>query len=359
VIAIPFLDLGASGAAAQPHVEQALLRVARSGHYLRGAEVDAFERAWAATCAASGAVATSSGTDALRLALSAAGVRAGDQVVVPAFGSPYTALAVCAAGATPAFADIDAATFTMTPATAAAALGPRTRALVAVHLFGRRADTRGLRALADAHGLLLIEDAAQAHGLAGPPAGHAAAFSFYPTKNLGALGDAGCLVSDDPSLLARARVLREGGQPDALTGDVACGVARMDELQAAVLLAKLPHLPAWTARRRAIAERYRRALGSCAALQLPADAPPADHASHLFVVEHADRDALAVRLARAGVETRVHYAHPLHRQPVFAVTAPSLPHAERAAARVLSLPLHPGLDDRAVDHVIDQLLRLA
>jgi dTDP-3-amino-3,4,6-trideoxy-alpha-D-glucose transaminase len=358
---VSFLDLAAAHVEAQPEIQAALARVASSGVYLRGREVAAFERAWAEACGVRGVVTTSSGTDAIRLALLGCGVGPGDEVVVPAFGSPYTAIAVRATGATPRFADIDPSTHNVSVASVEEALGPRTRAVVAVHLYGRRAEVAALRALCDGRGLKLVEDAAQAHALAGPPSGHAVAHSFYPTKNLGALGDAGSVASDDEALLERVRLLREGGQDAALQGTVACGVARMDELQAAVLLAKLPHLAAWTARRRAVAERYRAALADCPSLTLPRAADAGEHVWHLFVVEHPDRAAFERRLAEAGIETRAHYPYALHELPLFASSADGrrLPAAARAGARVLSLPLHPGLTDDAVSRVIDAVRRAA
>jgi dTDP-3-amino-3,4,6-trideoxy-alpha-D-glucose transaminase len=351
---VPFLVLAAAHAEALPAIQAALARVASSGVFLRGREVAAFERAWAATIGVRGVVTTSSGTDAIRLALLGVGVRPGDEVIVPAFGSPYTAIAARAAGATVRFADIDPATHNVSVSSVAAAIGPRTRAIVAVHLYGRRAETAALRALCDERGLWLVEDAAQAHALAGRPAGHAIAHSFYPTKNLGAMGDAGSVGSDDEAVLERVRLYREGGQDAALAGSIACGVARMDELQAAVLLAKLPHLAAWTARRRAIAERYLSSLRGVPHLTLPQPAAPGDHVWHLFVVEHPDRAALERRLADAGIETRAHYPYALPDLPLFA-DGTHCPHATAAGARVLSLPLHPGLPDPAVARVIDAL----
>jgi dTDP-4-amino-4,6-dideoxygalactose transaminase len=358
---IPFLDLCASAAQSAREVETALLRVARSGLFLRGPETASFEHAWAQACSARGAVAVSSGTDALRLALLGAGIASGDEVVVPAFGSPYSALAVCGAGAVPVFAEIDPSTWTITADSVAEAIGPRTKAVVAVHLYGRRADLAALARVTEQHRLPLIEDAAQAHGLRGPPRGLAQVYSFYPTKNLGALGDAGCVVSNDEALLERVRLLREGGDEKALAGRVSSGSARIDELQAAVLLAKLPFLSAWNRRRVAIAERYTQALSAHPTIRLPREAPAGDHVFHLFVIEHPDRAPFIERLAEDGIEVRVHYPLVLHTQPLFrrATERRSLPHAERAAERVLSLPLHPGLGDDEVARVIDAVLRAA
>jgi dTDP-4-amino-4,6-dideoxygalactose transaminase len=355
---VTFLDLAAAHAEALPAIEAALMRVASSGSYLRGREVAAFERAWAAAVGVRGVVTTSSGTDAIRLALLGVGVKPGDEVIVPAFGSPYTAIAARAMGATVRFADIDPDTHNVSVPSVEAAIGPRTRAVVAVHLYGRRAEVSSLRALCDARGLKLVEDAAQAHALAGKPAGHAIAHSFYPTKNLGAMGDAGSVGSDDEAVLERARLYREGGQDAALQGSIACGVARMDELQAAVLLAKLPHLQAWTARRRAIAERYLSSLSGVPRITLPRPAAAGDHVWHLFVIEHPDRAAFERRLADAGIETRSHYPYALPDLPLFA-DGTTHPHATRAGARVLSLPLYPGLADDAITRTIDAVRTLA
>jgi dTDP-3-amino-3,4,6-trideoxy-alpha-D-glucose transaminase len=358
---IPFLDLLASSASANADIESAIDRVRRSGWYLRGPEVARLESVWAERCGVLGAVAVGSGTDALRLALSASGVSSDDEVILPAFGSPYTALAVRGAGAVPVFADIDPTTHSLSVASVRESIGPRTRAILPVHLFGRRASSNELSLLAEKHGATVVEDAAQAHGLAGLASARVSAFSFYPTKNLGAMGDAGCLVSNDAELLGRARTLREGGTSEALRGAVASGVSRLDEIQAAILLAKLPHLTPWNERRRALGERYSRGLSDVPNVRLPLPAGPEAHVWHLYVIEHPERDRLIRELESEGIELRVHYEHALHQQPLFRGNGStrSLPHAERAARRVVSLPLHPGLSEADVDRVIDAVRRHA
>jgi dTDP-4-amino-4,6-dideoxygalactose transaminase len=276
------------------------------------------------------AVGCGSGADAIRLALRALGIGPGNEVILPANTCLPTAAGVAGAGATPVFADVDVTTLTLTAATVRRALTQRTRAIVAVHLYGRCADVDALRGF----GLPVVEDAAHAHGatLRGRRAGSlgdAAAFSFYPTKNLGALGDAGAVTTDDAAVAARVRELTAFGRHGPQS--------RLDTLQAAVLLVKLPHLDAWNARRRELATRYRAALGQ------PNDDP--GHVYHLFVARFPDRDAVRARLAESKIETLVHYAPAL---------AP-LPEATRAAGEVLSLPLYPQLHDDEVDAVLGAL----
>ena len=298
--------------------------------FVGGDAVPAFEERWAAYCGAAHAVGCASGADAIRLALQALAVGDGDEVIVPANTCAPTAAGVVGAGATPVFADVDPVALTLTPEAANAVRTTRTKAVVAVHLYGRCADVDALLEL----DLPIVEDAAHAHGatLRGRRAGslgRAAAFSFYPTKNLGALGDAGAVTTDDPAVAARVRELRTFGPHGPQS--------RLDTLQAAVLLAKLPHLDAWNARRRELADRYRTALGQ------PVDDP--GHVYHLFVARFDDRAAVHTRLAGRGIETKVHYTPAL---------AP-LPESTRAAAEVLSLPLYPQLRDDELEEVLAAL----
>lgn len=351
---LPFLSLrpGDDG----PEVRAAIERVVSSGWYVLGPEVEAFETEFAAASRASFAVGVANGTDALTLLLRAAGIGAGDDVIVPALTAAFTGLAVVAAGARPVFADVDPERLTMDPRACAAAITPRTRAVMPVHLYGQAADVAALRALAAARSLLLIEDCCQAHlaTSGGEPVGttgFGGAFSFYPTKNLGALGDGGAIVTNSAAAAARLRRLRNGGQRDRYHHDEPGINSRLDEMQAAVLRVRLRRLAAETARRRQIAGLYRASLPAW----LPA-VPEIDagHVYHLFPVRCAERDALQQHLKRAGIETLIHYPVALPQQRAFAAFDPAAcPVAARAAAEVLSLPLHPRLSDADVARVAE------
>jgi dTDP-3-amino-3,4,6-trideoxy-alpha-D-glucose transaminase len=356
----PFHDLLAGYRAQEDELRAAVQRVLESGRYLLGEELAAFERAFAAAVGVPHAVGLSSGTDALVLALRALDVGPEHEVVVPALTAAPTAMAVCAVGARLVLADVDDETLTLDPAALAEALSPRTRAVLAVHLYGQCADMDALADVCAGRPIALIEDAAQAHGAAdrGRPAGtmgRAAAFSFYPTKNLGALGDAGALVTADEALAARVRRLRTYGGVDGYDFVEPGLNARLDELQSAILRVRLPRLPAFNAARRAHAARYRAALDN-PRVRLPVERAGATHVYHQFVVRCAARDALAEFLASAGLSTLVHYARPLHRMTAFAsgrarwAREPGC--AARAAAEVLSLPIQPELDPAHQDEVI-------
>jgi dTDP-4-amino-4,6-dideoxygalactose transaminase len=289
-------------------------------------------------------------------------------VVTSSLTAGYTALAILAAGAVPVFADVDPETVLVTAGTVERVLTPRTRAVIPVHLYGQTVGMADLLALAAARGLIVIEDACQAHGAEyGPEVaaalpvatgkragalGRAGAHSFYPTKNLGGLGDGGALVSDDEDLLARARVLRFGGQVRTYRHEIAGVNSRLDELQAAILRVKLARLGAATAERRRLAARYHAGLAGTR-LGLPVPLGAGRHVYHLFVVRSPEREALRAHLERAGVQALIHYPYPLHRQPAFAPYARGpLPGAEALADSILSLPLYPGLADALVDRVI-------
>jgi dTDP-3-amino-3,4,6-trideoxy-alpha-D-glucose transaminase len=361
---IPVTDLARSHMAIRADLDAAVARVLDRGWYILGPEVEAFERAFAAACGADFAVGCSSGTDAITLTLRALGIGRGDEVIVPALTAAPTASGVVNAGATPVFADVDPCTRTLDPASAEAAVTPRTRALLPVHLYGLPADMDALAGVARRHGLLLIEDAAQAHGARwrGRPVGSlgaAACFSFYPTKNLGALGDAGAVTTSDPDVAERLRRLRNHGQSARYRHEEHAGNSRLDDIQAAFLSAKLPHLERWNADRRAQAERYRRLLAD-APVRLPPSDGDAASCWHLFVVESDEREVLRKRLAAAGVATDVHYPTPVHLQPAYASYGRgpgSLPVSERLAATVLSLPLFPGLTLEEQEHVVAALTR--
>jgi dTDP-4-amino-4,6-dideoxygalactose transaminase len=349
---IPFVDLHPG--ADEDDVREAVARVVRSGWYVLGPEVEAFEREFAGASGAPHAVGVANGTDAIALLLRAAGVGPGDEVVVPALTAPFTALAVTAIGARPVFADVDPRRLTLDPAACEAALTPRTRAIVPVHLYGQPADVPALEALAARRGVALVEDCCQAHlaTCAGVPVGTrgvGGAFSFYPTKNLGALGDGGAIVTCDAVVAETVRRLRNGGRADR-DRHVLPGVnSRLDEMQAAVLRARLTRLGAWTARRRELAAAYRRALHP--AVRVVPECDPG-HVQHLFVVRSRTREALMAHLAAGGVEALVHYPVPLTAQAAFAAwPAAPCPAAAEAAGEVLSLPLHPRLPEADVARV--------
>jgi len=357
---IPFIDLRPGEDAAA--VRAAIDRVIARGWFVLGPEVEAFETEFAAACGAPHAVGVGSGTDAIALLLRAIDVRPGDEVIVPALTAAYTGLAVLLAGGTPVFADVEPSTLTLDPAACEAAITPRTVAIVPVHLYGQAADMEALHSIARRHSIAVIEDCCQAHLAThrGTPVGTrgvGGAFSFYPTKNLGALGDGGAIVTSDPSVADRIRRLRNGGQIDRYVHADAGVNSRLDDLQAAVLRARLPLLPRWTDRRRTLAASYRRALSGASGAERSREARPLEerdhgHVYHLFVVRSGERDALQAHLRASGVETLIHYPVPLPQQPAFAAfTRQPCPVAARAAREILSLPLHPRSSDRDIDHV--------
>ncbi len=347
---IPVNDLSRAHAEVRVALDAAYTRVLDRGWFILGPEVEAFERAFAAACGTEFAVGCASGTDAITLALRALGVGPGDEVIMPALTAAPTAGGIVAAGATPVYADVDPCTRTLDPASVTAAITPRTRALLPVHLYGRPAGMAALGEIAERHGLLLIEDAAQAHGARwrGRPAGSlgaAGCFSFYPTKNLGALGDGGAVTTNDPAVAERLRRLRNHGQSSRYRHEEHSVNSRLDELQAALLSAKLPHLDRWNVERRIQAERYRVLLAG-GPVRLPPPDGDTEPCWHLFVIESDDRDGLRDRLRDAGAGTDIHYPTPVHLQPAYAhfgAGAGSLPVAERLATTVLTLPLFPGL----------------
>jgi dTDP-4-amino-4,6-dideoxygalactose transaminase len=358
---LPFADPRATLLPARAELVDAFETVLDSGRYILGEQVVAFEREWAACCEATEAVGVSSGTDALALALRAVGIGPGDEVLVPAMTAVATWMAVSQIGAVPVGVDIESLRGGMDPDRAMAALGSRTRALVAVHLYGQPADVSALAEVAARAGIPLIEDAAQAHGArhdgqAVGSLGTLAAFSFYPTKNLGAIGDAGAVTTSDPELADRVRVLREYGWRTRADAEVKGVNARLDELQAALLRVMLPKLQGAIARRRAVAKLYLEGLAGIAELELPATIADAEPAWHLFVIRHPRRDALAAGLARAGVGTGVHYTTPPPLNSAFrddGWRAGDFPVAERYAASALSLPMHPVIGDADAQRVID------
>jgi dTDP-4-amino-4,6-dideoxygalactose transaminase len=351
---IPFLTLtpGPDG----PAVDAAVRRVIERGWFVLGPELEAFEQEFAAACRAPHAAGTGTGTDAIAIALRALGIGPGDEVITTPLSAAYTALAIMMTGARPVFADIDPVRLTLDPAAAAAAVTPRTAAVVPVHLYGQPADMPALADVARRHGLAIVEDCCQAHlaTCQGHPVGSfgaAAAYSFYPTKNLGALGDGGALTTSDAALADRARRLRNGGQTSRYHHAEFGVNSRLDEIQAAVLRARLPLLPGWTTARRALASDYRRTLAGAEAVSVPLECD-SGHVYHLFPVLSRTRDALATRLRTRGVETLVHYPVPIPRQPALADQDPqACPVADGVCDEVLSLPLYPGLAADAVEQV--------
>ena len=360
---IPFTDLAAMTADIWPAIEADYLACTLGGRYIGGPAVTRFEEAWAAYCGADHAVGVANGTDALELALTALGMGPGDEVIVPANTFIATAAAVVRAGAAPRFADVSDETLLMTPDTLVAAITPRTRAAIVVHLFGQVADMAGLLAAAGQAGLTVIEDAAQAHGgewdgrRAGS-FGEVACFSFYPGKNLGALGDAGAVVTSRPDLADRVRALANHGRSHGAAHyehDYVGMNSRLDALQAIALTGKLAHLDSWTRRRIELARRYTELLTGTD-VRLTAVAALARHVYHLFTVRVPLRDEVRLELAHRGIETGVHYPVPCHLQPPLRRFADGpLPVAEQAAAELLSLPLFPHMTDGQVDLVCEAL----
>ena len=362
--AIPFLDLRAAHAELQGELEAAAAAVMRGGSYILGEQVAAFEAEFAAWLGVADAAGVASGTDALLLALRACDIGPGDEVLLPSHTAVATAVAVALSGARPVFVDIDPATYTIDPAAAAAALTPRTRGLIAVHLYGQTAALDALAELAAAHGLWLVEDCAQAHGATlharrAGSVGDIAAFSFYPTKNLGAAGDGGLVASNRRELVERVRTLRQYGWRERYISAVPGYNSRLDELQAALLRVKLRHLDEWNRRRQALAAVYDRALAG-SAVTPPTTAPGNEHVYHLYVVRTAARDALQRHLQRCGIGSAIHYPAPVHLQPAYRSLAPAegaLAHTERIAGEILSLPLHPHLSPvdaaRVAEAVVD------
>ena len=357
---IPFMSLVPGEDAAD--VATAIARVIARGWFVLGPEVEAFEAEFASGMGAAHAVGVGTGTDAITLILRALGIGAGDEVITTPLSAAYSALAVMMAGARPVFADIDPVRLTLDPDRIASLVGPRTRAILPVHLYGQPADMAAIERVASRHNLAIVEDCCQAHlaTCGGRPVGTigvAGAFSFYPTKNLGALGDGGAIVTNDRALADRVKRLRNGGQTDRYH-HVEPGVnSRLDEIQAALLRARLPRLPAWTDRRRALASRYRDRLAGAPVEAVPERDP--GHVYHLFVVRTAGearggrtRDALQAHLASRGIDTLIHYPLPIPSQPAVASAAPAAcPLATGACNEVLSLPLHPGLRDVEVDDI--------
>jgi len=363
---IPLIDLRTQYQNLKPRVDAAVVRVLESGRFVLGPEVAAFEAEFAAHCRTRHAVGVSSGTSALHLALLAAGVGPGDEVITVPFTFVATVAAIQYTGARPVLVDVEPGTLNMDPERIAAAVTSRTKAIVPVHLYGQPADMRRITAIAGEHGLTVIEDAAQAHGAehCGRRAGSMGAmgcFSFYPGKNLGAAGEGGAVTTDDDEMADRIRLLRDWGAEHKYHHVVPGFNYRLEELQAAILRVKLAELEAWTEARRAHAARYRELLAG-APVEVPAEAPGQRHVYHVFAIRHPERDRLAEALAAEGVATGVHYPIPVHLQPGYANLGygpGDFPVAERAAGEVLSLPLYPELRPDQVEAIAELVRELA
>jgi len=360
---LPLVDLRRQHSMLDDDIKAAIARVFDASDFILGSEVRAFEGEFAELCGVPYAIACGNGTDALELALWAAGVGPGDEIITVANTFAATGEAIVRCGATPRFVDVDPDTLLMDLAQVERAITPRTRAVIPVHLFGSCVDMKGLLALARRHGLKVVEDAAQAHGAVvdGKRAGShgdAATFSFYPGKNLGAVGDAGMVVTSDFAVAERVRGARDHGRSGKYEHATIGRNSRMDGLQAAVLRVKLRHLEEWNRRRSQLADRYRFLLDDLPEVKVVA-ASPGTPVYHLFVIETEHRDRVREALDAMGIGTGVHYPIPLHLQPAFAdlggMSAGSLPVAERAAGRILSLPMFPEMSETEVDRVVDAL----
>lgn len=358
---IPLVDLKAQYAALRPDIDAAIARVIANTSFIMGPEVRAFEEAFAAYCQTRYAVGVSSGTAAIELVLRALNIGPGDEVVTTPFTFIASAEAISAAGATPVFADIDPLTYNLSPAAVEAAITPRTRALLPVHLYGQPADMNAIMAIAERHGLAVIEDAAQAigaeyQGRRAGSIGHVGCLSFYPTKNLGAYGDAGMVVTNDAALADRLDVLRRQGGKTKYFHQVLGFNSRLDTMQAAVLRVKLRYLERWQEARRAAARRYDALLAASGApVATPYVRSDVRHVYHQYTIRAPQRDALAQHLQQRGVGTMIYYPLPLHLQGLYSelgMAEGSLPNAEAAGHEVLSLPMFPELSAAQQEEIV-------
>jgi dTDP-4-amino-4,6-dideoxygalactose transaminase len=361
-VAVPFMDLKAQFRSVRHEVLPALEEAAADAAFILGPRVAEFEDAFAAYVGANHCVAVNSGTSALHLALLTAGVGPGDEVITVPMTFIATSWAISYCGATPVFVDVDPVTYTMDPNQVEARITPRTKAILPVHLYGQPADLGALLYIGRRHGIPVIEDAAQAHGATyyGRPAGslgQSGCFSFYPGKNLGAFGEGGAVVTDDPARAARMRALRDHAQPTRYVHTELGFNYRMDGLQGAVLRIKLNYLTDWTTRRFELANRYQERLAG-SPLGLPAVGPDRTHVWHLFVVRHPERDRVRAALADRNIQTGLHYPTPLHLQQAYAYLghqAGDFPISEQVARECLSLPLFPEMTDEQLDAVVTAL----
>ncbi|MDP3071577.1 MAG: DegT/DnrJ/EryC1/StrS family aminotransferase [Opitutaceae bacterium] len=356
---VPILELKPAYEELRPELDAAYRRVMESGWLLLGKELEAFESEYAASVGVKHCIGVANGLEALQLVLMARGIGPGDEVIVPSHGYIATWLAVTHVGARPIPCEPDPQTYNLDPAQIEPLITKRTKAILPIHLYGQTADMTAINAIAARHGLFVLEDAAQSHGAlchgrAAGALGHAAGVSFYPSKNLGAMADAGAVTTSDDDLAEKIRHLRNYGSKVRYQNEYLGMNSRLSELQAAFLRAKLPKLAEWNARRATIAARYQAELGALAGLTLPHVVPWADPVWHLFVVRTARRDALQQHLAAVGVGTQIHYPVPPHRSHAYAGTGwnrGDFPLAEKFADEVLSLPIGPHLSHDQVDHV--------
>jgi dTDP-4-amino-4,6-dideoxygalactose transaminase len=360
---VPFFDLTRQYAFLKPELDSTVARVMSEGRFILGPEVQAFEAEFASVCSVRYAVGVNSGTTAIALALMAMGIGPGDEVVSVAHTFIATAEAISMVGATPVFVDVDPTRCLMDPEELEAAITQRTRAVIPVHLYGHPADMDAITRVADRYGLPVLEDACQAHGalFKGRPVGglgRAACFSFYPSKNLGACGEAGAIVTDDTELAERLRLLRDHGSESKYRHTVIGVNGRMEAMQAAVLRVKLRHLSSWNARRRELARWYDELLRAVPACQPIGQDPAVQSAYHLYVVRVPCRDAVREAMGQRGIGTQIHYPIPVHRQPAYAKTVSGtvdLPITEVVAGEILSLPLYPEMDDHVAERVVAAL----
>ncbi|TAU73291.1 DegT/DnrJ/EryC1/StrS family aminotransferase [Rhizobium leguminosarum] len=360
---IPFLDIKAQYQSIKGEIDAAVLGVLASGQYVLGDEVAHFEQEFADYCNVKHAIAVNTGTSALHLALLAAGVGPGDEVITVPFTFVATVSAICYTGARPVFVDVEPVTLTMDPAEVEAKITPRTKAIVPVHLYGQMADMDAIKAIAERHGIPVIEDACQAHGAQykGHRAGSiglSGCFSFYPGKNLGACGEGGMVVTNDDDQAKTMRMLRDWGQEQRYHHLLKGFNYRMDAIQGAILRVKLRHLEAWTEARRTHARRYSSLLAGSTVLTTPVEAADRRHVYHVYAVRSRDRDGLQRLLSAEGIPSGLHYPIPVHLQKAHAdlgYQAGDFPVSEAAAREVLSLPIYPEMPVRHVDQVVAAL----
>jgi dTDP-4-amino-4,6-dideoxygalactose transaminase len=356
---VPFFDLRRQLDAIRPEIDAALAGVLEDGGYTNGAAVAAFEQQFAPYCGVSDCIAVNNGTSALHLALRALGIGPGDEVVTVSMSFVATAWPILYTGARPVFVDVDPARMTMDPAALRRAVGPRTKAIIVVHLYGGMADMDPILAVAREHGVPVVEDCAQSqgaeyHGRRAGSLGTIGCYSFYPSKNLGAYGEAGAVVTNDPALAAKCRSLRNHAMVERYLHEDIGYNYRMNSFQGAVLQVKLRHLEDWTHRRIALAGRHDRMLADVP-VRRPALARDGRHVHHLYVIRHPRRDALRDELAKRGVETAIHYPRAIHQQPVlerYGFERGDLAHTEAIARECVSLPLYPEMPAEHVDDVV-------
>jgi dTDP-4-amino-4,6-dideoxygalactose transaminase len=363
-IKVPYLDLKAQYHSIKAEIDEAIARVLDSCQFVLGPEVAQFEKEFAAYCGTSECIALNSGTSALHLALLAAGVGPGDEVITVPFTFVASVATILYAGAKPVLVDIEPRTFNMNPAALDAAISPRTKAIVPVHLYGHPADMDSIREVARKHKLVVIEDAAQAHGAkyegrSVGSIGDIACFSFYPAKNLGAYGEGGAVTTSNSEYARAIRMLRDWGQDRKYHHCLHGYNYRMEGFQGAILRVKLRHLESWTETRRAIVKTYNEHLAGADVVR-PAEMPWARHVYHLYTLRADNRNALQAALLNAGIQTGIHYSTPVHLQPAYANLGygpNSLPESEKAAREVLSLPLYPELSDSQIEDVANAVMQ--